>query len=50
MFEAEESFTVQLIVGGFVEAGQDIKVFIKSRDGSAIGESTQSHRYSLYLV
>ena len=49
MFENEESYTVQLIVDGFVESGQDIEVFIKSRDGSAIGELNNYNLHTSFI-
>ena len=41
----QESFTVRLVVDGFIEADRSIEVFIKSRDGTAIGEWNQIQSY-----
>ena len=41
--ENQESFTVRLMVDGLIEADRSIEVFIKSRDGTAIGEWNQTH-------
>ena len=44
--EDQEFFTVQLMLDGFLDIEQSIEVFIRSRDGTAIGEWNQTQSYT----